>query len=105
GDDGSAEVIDADIAVRVLDCAQSEQDRRERLSRLVVQLPCEPTSLDLLAGDDAAERVARDTLRQVDGDRRAHRELLGQTEIGAGETVIASNLVVRDQDADRTVAG
>ena len=59
---------------RVLDPLQAEQDRGQRLAGLVVQLAREPRALELLRLDDAAERVARDAVGEVDGDRaRARR--------------------------------
>jgi hypothetical protein len=41
---------------------KSEQDRRECLAGLVVQLARQPSALDLLSGDDASQGVARDAL-------------------------------------------
>ena len=38
--------------------AEAEEDRRERLPRLVMQLACEAASLQLLARDDTAERIS-----------------------------------------------
>jgi hypothetical protein len=62
-----------------LESAQSEQDRRQRLASLVVELAREPAAFDLLPGDDPTQRVAGDALREVDGNRRAHCELLGES--------------------------
>ena len=52
----------------LLERLQAEQDRRERLAGLVVQLACEPAPLELLRVDDAPERVACDALREIDRD-------------------------------------
>ena len=46
----------------VLERLQSEEDGRERLPRLVVELAREARSLELLRLDDAADRVAAHTL-------------------------------------------
>ena len=82
-----------------------EQDRCQRLARLVVQLACEASPLELLAGDDAAQRIPGDTPGKVDRDRRPVRELLGEPQVSAAEAGIRAELVVRDEDADRSVPG
>ena len=64
---------------------QPEQDRRQRLPGLVVQLAREPLPLELLRADDAAQRVAGDALGEVDGDGRACGEGLGQAQVLVGE--------------------
>src|SRR5581483_2000308 len=72
----------AGVAVgSLLGRAQREQDRGQGLTGVVVELEGQPATLVLLRGDDAAERVARDPLREVDGDRSARREGLGETHI------------------------
>ena len=55
---------------RLLQRLQPEQDRRQRLTGLVVQLARKPRSLELLRLDHPADRVAADPLGEVDGDRR-----------------------------------
>ena len=54
----------------LLERPEAEQDRRQRLAGLVVQLAREPAALELLRGDDAAERVARDALARGRPRRR-----------------------------------
>ena len=39
-------------ALCVLERLQAEEDRRQRLAGLVVELACEPLALELLRGDD-----------------------------------------------------
>ena len=95
---GRAHVL---VAAGFLDGAKPEQDRRQRLPCLVVQLPCEPASLELLARDDAAKRIPGDPAREIDGDGGAIGELLGESQIGAGETGVGADLVVCDQHPDR----
>ncbi len=48
------------LVVCVLDHLQAEQDRRQRLPRLVVQLTRETPPFDLLSLDDTPQRVALD---------------------------------------------
>ena len=74
------------------------------MTRLVVQLPCQPPALDLLSGDDAAERVPGDAVRDIDGARGSQSELLRETEVGAAETSVRTNPVVRHENADRLSA-
>ena len=64
---------------------QPEQDRRQRLPGLVVQLAGETRALQLLRLDDAAHGVAADPLGEVDRGRRARRERLGEPEVVVGE--------------------
>lgn len=90
---------------RFLDRTQPEQDRCECLSRLIVQLACEASPLELLPGDDTAESIPCNTSGEVDRDRRAVGELLGQPQICAAEAGIRAYLVVRDEDADRSFPG
>ena len=84
-DDELAEVGDGAAGLVVepglVDRAEPEQDRRQGLTRLVVQLAGEPASLQLLTGDDASERVPSDAPRQVDGDRGAQCELLRDPQV------------------------
>src|SRR5947207_8773452 len=87
---------------RLLQRLQAEQDRRQRLSRLVMQLSCETAPLQLLGVDDAPQRVARDALRQVDGEGRSGREGLREAEVVVGETCVRAELVVRRDQADRS---
>ena len=68
------------------DGCETEQHRRERLTRLVVQLARQPAALELLGRDRAAQRVARDATREVDRDRRAFREALRETHVVVGRT-------------------
>ena len=92
------------LVVHVLEAAQAEEDRRERLAGLVVQLAGEAAALELLRGHDSLQRVARHPLPQLDGDRGARREDLGEAEILVGEPRIGALLVVRRDHADRLVA-
>jgi hypothetical protein len=73
------------------------------LAGLVVQLPGEAAPLHLLSSDDAAKCVTRDLPREIDRDRGAVRELLGEPEVRAGESGIGADLVVRDEHADRSI--
>ena len=65
----------------VVEVLEAEQDRRERLAGLVVQLAGEPRALELLRLDDAAQRVAAHALGEVDGDRRPRGERLGEADV------------------------
>ncbi len=65
----------------VLDRLQTEQHRGQLLAGLVVQLTGEATAFELLRLDDPSQRVACDTRRQVDGDRGASREGLGESKV------------------------
>ena len=56
------------------------------------------------ACDDAPERVARDPLRELDGDGGAGGERLGEAEVVVGEARVGPVLVVRRDHADRLVA-
>jgi hypothetical protein len=69
-----------------------------------VQLARQASPFDFLACDDAPQSVACDAAREVDGDGRPHCELLCEAKLGAAEALIAANLVVRDQHADRPLA-
>ena len=69
-----------------------------------MELACEPPALELLSGDHTAERVARDSEREVDGDGRARGELLGESKVGVGESRVSAKPVVGDDDADRPIA-
>ena len=72
-DDGSPQLGDSGAQLvafdQVLECLQTEQDRRQRLPCLVVQLTREPAALGLLRLDDPPERIAGDALREIDGNR------------------------------------
>ena len=43
-----------------IESLEPEQDGRQSLAGLVVELPGKTAALDFLSGDDAAQRVARD---------------------------------------------
>ena len=70
---------------RLLERLQPEQDRRQRLARLVVELAREPRALELLRLDDAPDRVAADPLGEVDRDRRPRGERLREAQVVVGE--------------------
>ena len=89
------------VAPGVLELLQPEQDRGQRLPGLVVQLPRQPLALELLGADDAAQRIARHALGEVDCYRDPGREGLGQPQVLVGEARIAALLVVGREDADR----
>ena len=78
------------VRERLLERLQPEQDRGQRLPGLVVELAREPPALQLLRLHDAAERIARDALRQLDGDGGAGRERLGQPQVVVGEARVAA---------------
>ena len=63
----------------VLERLQPEENRGQRLARLVVELAGEPLALLLLRRDDVAQGVAGDALRQVDGEGGTGRECLGES--------------------------
>ena len=90
----------------LLERLQAEQDRRQRPTRLVVQLARQARrQLELLRLDDAAHGVAADLLGEVDRDRGAGGERLRQPQVVLGEGwVRAAALVVGDHDADRPAA-
>src|SRR5581483_4171609 len=75
-----------------------------RLPGLVVELAGEAPALQLLGVDDPAEGVARDPLREVDGERGACRERLGDAQVALGEAGVRALLVVDGDDADRPIA-
>ena len=88
-------------SARLLERLQPEQDRRERLAGLVVQLAGEPVPLELLRLDDAADGVAADALAT---DRPRWRRGPRATPRGAGrrrEARVGALLVVGDHDTDR----
>ncbi len=81
---------------------QPEQDRRQRLAGLVVQLACEAAALDLLRLDGATEGVALDPFGEIHCDRGPLGECLGEAEVVVGEPfAVRPELVVGDDDADR----
>ena len=85
----------------ILERLQAEEDRRQRLAGLVVELACEARTLELLRLDDAANGVAADSLGELDRGRRPRRERLGEPDVLVGEARRRAELVVRDDDADR----
>jgi hypothetical protein len=102
---GSQRVCARLVVSGLLDSLQTEQHGRQLLSRVIVQLAREAPALEFLRPDDAAQRVARDARRQVDGDRGAAGERLGEPQVLVAEARVASLLVVHDEDADRLTAG
>src|SRR5262249_58594762 len=84
----------------LLERLEAEEDGRERLAGLVVQLACEAATLRLLGVDDAAQRVTGDPLRQVDRDRRTCRKGLGEALVVVREPRLRSELVVHLHHAD-----
>ena len=86
---------------RLLQRLQPQQDRRQRLTRLVVQLARQAGSFELLRLDDTPDGVAADALGEVDGDRSTRAERLSQTKIVLGECRRRPLLVVGDHDPDR----
>ena len=52
----------------VVERLQAEQDRRQRLPGLVVELARQASPLELLRIDDAPQHVARDPLREIHCD-------------------------------------
>ena len=91
------------LVLHVLETAQAEEDRRERLPGLVVELAGETAALELLCVDDSPESIARDPLAELDRDSGARGEDLGEPEVFVGEAHVAALLVVRDDHADRLV--
>ena len=89
--------------VRLLDVLQAEQDRRQSLPGLVVELAREPATLELLPRDHPAQRVAGDPVGEVDGHRSARAEGLGQAQVLVGEARVGPELVVRGDHPDRPV--
>ena len=90
--------------LRVLHAFQPEEDRRERLARLVVELPGEALALELLRADDPAQGIGGDALREVDRHGCTGGERLGQADVLVGEASVGALPVVRADDADRAVA-
>ncbi len=66
-----------------------------------MQLAREAAALELLRLDNAPERVARNPLREIDRDRRARAEGLGEPEVVVRKAGIRQQLVVRGEQADR----
>ena len=89
GDDELADGLERLSSVRrrrrLLQRLQPEQDRRQRLTRLVVQLAGQSCSLELLRLDHPADGVPADPLGQVDGDRRTGSERLRQAQVVLAE--------------------
>ena len=69
-----------------------------------MELACETPALELLSLDHATDRVARDAFGEVDRDGGACGEDLGEPQVGVGESRVAAELVVDDDDPDRTAA-
>ena len=92
------------VAERLLERLQPEQDRGQRLPRLVVELAREPLALELLRLHDAADGVPRHALRQLDGDGGPGGERLGEPEVVVGEARVGAVLVVDLDHTDRLVA-
>ena len=89
----------------LLERAEAEQDRGERLPGLVVQLAREPPALELLRRDHARSASRATRSREVDGDRGARGERLGQAQVVVGEARRrAAELVVGREHPDRAVA-
>ena len=85
----------------LLERLQPEEDRRQRLPGLVVQLARDPLALQLLGLDDASHGITAHALGQVDRNRRARGERLGQANVAVREARRRSGLVVRHHDTDR----
>ena len=67
-----------------------------------MQLAGEPLALELLGGDDPAQRVALDPLRELHRDRRSCGEGLREPHVVVGEACICgAGLVVGSDHADR----
>ena len=103
-----AELGEAGAAVVGLDTLlerlQAEQDRRECLPGLVVELASQASALDLLCLDDTTDGVAAHALGQVDCGRRTRGERLGQSYVVVEEARRRAELVVSDDDAHRPTA-
>ncbi len=100
-------------ALRPLDGSQAQQDRRERLARLVMELPREPAPLDLLGLHRPPQGVPLHAARVLDRHRRLRRKehhgllvllgeaslrlLLGQVEVPEGDAAR------HDRDAEEAV--
>ena len=69
------------VALSLLDRLQAEQHRGQLLPGLVMKLAGQPAPFELLRLDDATERVARHSRRQVDGDRGARSEDLREAKV------------------------
>ena len=85
-----------------LESAETEEDRRERLPRLVVQLPREPAPLELLRRDDAPEGIPRHAFGEVDCDGRAAGEGLGEAKVVVGEAAVRDRPPCRVRRARRS---
>ena len=90
---------------RVIDRAQGQEDRGERLAGLVVELSREPAALQLLRGNRTPKRVALDAARRINRNRSALRVVLGELQIVRAETLLRVNPTRGDDDAERPVAG
>ena len=69
-----------------------------------MELAGEPSALELLRLDDPLQRIAREPLGEVDAERGAGREGLGETKVGFREAHVRAELVMGGQDSDRRVA-
>ena len=88
----------------LLERAQAEQDRGERLPGLVVELACEPAPLDLLAATTrrSASRATRSERSTATAAREAN--VSARRRSSSLKRASAAELVVRDEHADRAVA-
>ena len=91
-------------ARRVLERLQAEQDRRQCLAGLVVQLAREPLALELLRLHHSAHGVAAHALGEVDAGRGPGGQRLREPQVVVGEARIGPGPVVRHDDADRRAA-
>ena len=69
-----------------------------------MQLACQTSPFELLASDDAAQRIPGDSPGKIDRDRRPVGKLLGEPQVRAVEALVSTELVVRYEHADRHIA-
>ena len=98
--DELADQSDRFFADLPLDRLQSEQDRGERLTGLVVELAGESCALDLLSIEQCAHGLSPDPLGELDRDGHPVREGLRDPHVGIGEARIRAFLVIGDDNAD-----
>ena len=93
GDDRLARLA----ARRLLERLEPEQDRRQRLAGLVVQLAREALALELLRLHDTSDRLAADALREVDGPGRPGGERLREPQVVVVEARVGPGPVVGER--------
>ena len=97
------------IAVRVetpvlVSGGQRDTQPPESLKRVVVQASRDPAPFSLLAFEEPLDRLAADSLDQLDRECGPVRERLGEAQVDVGEAWIAAQLVPRRDHREHPLA-